>query len=86
VRRSRSPTATGSGQAYRRAELVFKLLEEVEASDGAIVLRATDEAVNLFVGRRLRRQDCPGSARPARRPGIPGFSAGGSPKDRSRPH
>ncbi|MGH8904448.1 MAG: hypothetical protein ACRDYA_22890 [Egibacteraceae bacterium] len=38
-----------SGQAYRRPELVFKLLEEVEAPDGAIVLRATDEAVNLFV-------------------------------------
>lgn len=35
---------------YRTAELVFKLLEEVEAPDGTIVLRATDEAVNLFVG------------------------------------
>ena len=39
-----------SGRAHRRAEVVFKLLEEVEAPDGSIVLRATDEAVNLFVG------------------------------------
>jgi len=35
---------------HRRASLVFKLLEEVEAPDGTVVLRATDEAVNLFVG------------------------------------
>ena len=45
---------TGSGErtaaGHRMAELVFKLLEEVEAPDGTIVLRATDEAVNLFVG------------------------------------
>ena len=39
-----------SGRAHRRAEVAFKLLEEVEAPDGTIVLRATDEAVNLFVG------------------------------------
>jgi hypothetical protein len=39
-----------SGPSYRRAELVFKLLEEVEAPDGTVVLRATDEAVNLFAG------------------------------------
>jgi hypothetical protein len=39
-----------SGRAHRRAEVAFKLLEEIEAPDGSIVLRATDEAVNLFVG------------------------------------
>jgi hypothetical protein len=39
-----------SGRAHRHAKVVFKLLEEVEAPDGSIVLRATDEAVNLFVG------------------------------------
>lgn len=39
-----------SGAGHRRAELVFKLLEEVEAPDGSVVLRATDEAINLFVG------------------------------------
>ncbi len=39
-----------SGRRHRRAEVAFKLLEEVEAPDGSIVLRATDEAVNLFVG------------------------------------
>jgi hypothetical protein len=44
------PYSDWSGPAHRRAQLVFKLLEEVEAPDGTIVLRATDEAVNLFVG------------------------------------
>ncbi len=44
------PYSDWSGPAHRRASLVFKLLEEVEAPDGAVVLRATDEAVNLFVG------------------------------------
>jgi hypothetical protein len=39
-----------SGRHHRRAELAFKLLDEVEAPDGTVVLRATDEAVNLFVG------------------------------------
>ena len=39
-----------SGRTHRRAEVAFKLLEEIEAPDGSIVLRATDEAVNLFVG------------------------------------
>jgi histidyl-tRNA synthetase len=39
-----------SGRAHRRATVAFKLLEEVEAPDGTVVLRATDEAVNLFVG------------------------------------
>jgi hypothetical protein len=39
-----------SGRRHRRAEVVFRLLEEVEAPDGSVVLRATDEAVNLFVG------------------------------------
>ncbi|MPZ87778.1 MAG: hypothetical protein GEU81_06830 [Nitriliruptorales bacterium] len=39
-----------SGPQHRRAQLVFKLLEEVEAPDGSVVLRATDEAVNFFVG------------------------------------
>ncbi len=39
-----------SGRRHRRAELAFKLLDEVEAPDGTVVLRATDEAVNLFVG------------------------------------
>jgi hypothetical protein len=37
-----------SGRRHRRAEVTFKLLEEVEAPDGSVVLRATDEAVNLF--------------------------------------
>ena len=53
-RRRREAFAVGysdwSGRDHRRAEAVFKLLEEVEAPDGTIVLRATDEAVNLFVG------------------------------------
>jgi hypothetical protein len=39
-----------SGPEHRRAQLVFKLLEEIEAPDGSVVLRATDEAVNFFVG------------------------------------
>lgn len=39
-----------SGRGHRRAEIAFKLLEEIEAPDGSVVLRATDEAVNLFVG------------------------------------
>ncbi len=39
-----------SGRRHRRAQVVFKLLEEIEAPDGTVVLRATDEAVNLFVG------------------------------------
>jgi hypothetical protein len=39
-----------TGRTHRRAEVAFKLLEETEAPDGSIVLRATDEAVNLFVG------------------------------------
>jgi hypothetical protein len=39
-----------SGRRHRRTEVAFKLLEEVEAPDGSVVLRATDEAVNLFVG------------------------------------
>jgi hypothetical protein len=37
-----------SGRRHRRAQVSFKLLEEVEAPDGSVVLRATDEAVNLF--------------------------------------
>lgn len=44
------PYSDWSGPAHRRAQLTFKLLEEVEAPDGTVVLRATDEAVNLFVG------------------------------------
>lgn len=44
------PYSDWSGPRHRRAALVFKLLEEVEAPDGTVVLRATDEAVNLFVG------------------------------------
>lgn len=39
-----------SGRGHRRAKVTFKLLEEVEAPDGTIVLRATDDAVNLFAG------------------------------------
>ena len=44
------PYSDWSGPRHRRASLVFKLLEEIEAPDGTVVLRATDEAVNLFVG------------------------------------
>lgn len=44
------PYSDWSGRRHRRAEVAFKLLEEVEAPDGSVVLRATDEAVNLFVG------------------------------------
>lgn len=44
------PYSDWAGRRHRRAEVSFKLLEEVEAPDGSVVLRATDEAVNLFVG------------------------------------
>jgi hypothetical protein len=44
------PYSDWSGRRHRRAQVAFKLLEEVEAPDGSVVLRATDEAVNLFVG------------------------------------
>ena len=44
------PYSDWSGRRHRRTASVFKLLEETEAPDGSVVLRATDEAVNLFVG------------------------------------
>lgn len=35
-------------QGHVRRVLSFRLLQEVEAPDGSVVLRATDEAINLF--------------------------------------